>query len=90
MASLGDQCEMELNIAVNQLPKGEYCYYQDSALLQCWTDTPPQENLRLRFSQSTTLHLKNHQGQTLLSHEIQIKAREQASTRRVRQPWSLF
>ncbi|GAB5381294.1 MAG: hypothetical protein Alis3KO_31650 [Aliiglaciecola sp.] len=89
--SMGDECEIALNINVQKLEKGQYCYFQNDTLLSCWHTENTQNQVVLRFSEPTILILKNQHDETVFSHPIDLKARESTKrTRRVRQPWSLF
>ncbi len=89
--TLGDECEMQLNIMTRDLTPGDYCYFQDQVQLSCWHTDEPITQVHLRFTQPTVVLLKNAQGQIMLTHSIDIKSRESSrKTRRVRQPWSLF
>ena len=88
---LGAICEMELEIQLSQLPPGNYCYYQDTKILQCWPYENPVTELNVKFSDATVLYLKDQQQKTILQHKLDIKARQVIrKIRRVRQPWSLF
>ncbi|GAA0855306.1 DUF3019 domain-containing protein [Aliiglaciecola litoralis] len=86
----GDVCELELTITTRGLPAGEYCFFQDSSLILCKANLSSHETITIRFSESTRLQLRAKGGEVVLSHDMQIKARESNRTRRVRQPWSLF
>lgn len=89
--SMGDECEIVLNISAQDLPQGRYCFYQNEALLNCWHANKAQKQVRLRFSEPTELVIKNENNEAVFIHSIDLKARESTKrTRRVRQPWSLF
>lgn len=82
---------MELSIVTKGLEQGEYCYFKNDQLMHCKSFSHPNDTITLRFSGLTVLQLKDSQNNILLSHEMQVKARNSRSqTRRVRQPWSLF
>ena len=89
--SIGEPCEIELQIELHALPKGQYCYFQNDVLLNCWDSEIPQTRVVLRFNEPVTFALKDKNGKTVLVHSIDLKTRENSKrTRRVRQPWSLF
>ena len=88
---LGDSCEMALSIVTKGLEQGEYCYFNNDQLMHCKSFIHPNDTITVRFSGLTVLQLRDSQNNILLSHEMQVKARNSRSqTRRVRQPWSLF
>ncbi|GAC15410.1 DUF3019 domain-containing protein [Aliiglaciecola lipolytica] len=89
--NLGDLCEMELSLSFHGLEPGKYCYFQDQTRLNCWSGSAQQTTLLIRFTKDTVLYLKSAQGNVILSHKMDIKARaSNKQVRRVRQPWSLF
>lgn len=91
VAKLGDTCEMELLISTDGLRPGKYCYFKNSQKMHCKAFKHAEDTVIVKFSQHTVLELRDQNDTILLSHEIQIKARNrQPQTRRVRQPWSLF
>ena len=88
---LGATCEMNVQIEIDSLKGGTYCYYLDHKLLQCWSHDNPLKSLTLRFSKETVLLLKDHQQNTILQQKLEVKVRNKTiKARRVKQPWSLF
>lgn len=91
VAKLGDSCEMALLISTDGLKPRKYCYFKNNQKMHCKTFNQAEDTVVVKFSQHTVLELRDQNDTILLSHEIQIKARNRKpKTRRVRQPWSLF
>ena len=44
---LGATCEMNVQIEIDSLKGGTYCYYLDHKLLQCWSHDNPLKSLTL-------------------------------------------
>lgn len=89
--TLGDRCNIDLDVVLPRLTKGQYCYYQDSTLLSCFFETNPILKLSLNFSENTLLELKNGSEETVFEQVLEIRTREkQKKTRRVRNPWRFF
>ena len=88
---LGDPCNLQIEILIDDVPPGEYCLYQDTSLVNCFSSSMEKQNIALTFSQNMQLKLVNQTGDTILSKPITVKGRAAPEgRRRVRQPWSIF
>ena len=89
--TLGELCEVNLNIVLPELAEGEYCYFQNERRLVCFSPQNRIENIKLSFRKDTLFALKYTAQQILFSQTLKIKTREtNKQIRRVRDPWSFF
>ena len=64
---LGDECKMQVEIVINDIPPGEYCLYQEQKLVHCFSASLEKQKIALSFSENMQLNLVSHAGNTIPS-----------------------
>lgn len=89
--TVGDMCQLALNITLPALEHEVVCYYLDDNLLQCFPSIQPITKLTVSFSKNIRLTLRTKNAEILYTQALEIKTREiSIKVRRVRDPWSFF
>ncbi|MCF2948748.1 DUF3019 domain-containing protein [Paraglaciecola aquimarina] len=88
---VGDNCQLTINIEIENLPTGLHCLFLDDQQLSCSEQGKFLNEISITIKQNAVLMLKNKDQQTVLSQALSIKYQATfAKRRRIRNPWSIF